>query len=407
MEKLILKAVEHNGNACIGIYFTSDKTINALLQKNAAARWSRNLKCWHVPLSRYYYDLIVKAVMGKAIIDHAALSQYLVSKKTTGNKTILVPKTNTNNTRAVLLPESPKPATAALIYKGSYISAVNTTVIPEMHEYLKLKSYSSSTIRTYLGEMRHLLGTLQDIPAQQLQAEHIKRYLVYCHEKLHLTENTLHSRMNALKFYYEQVLGREKFFWEIPRPKKPLKLPKVISEEKILAGLLAIENIKHRVLLLLAYSAGMRVSEVISLQVTDIDSDRMEIRINRAKGKKDRVVTLSQAVLPVLRTYYKEYRPKKWLFEGPDAADHYSSRSAQQIFKDAYRKLGLPPQCSFHSLRHSYATHLLENGTDISIIQRLLGHNDIKTTLRYAQVSNRVISKIESPLDRAMRKKGN
>jgi integrase/recombinase XerD len=228
---------------------------------------------------------------------------------------------------------------------------------------------------------------------------------VYCNEKLGLEENTLHSRINSLKFYYEQLLGREKFFWEIPRPKKPFLLPKVISEEKILEGLLAIKNLKHRTLLLLAYSAGLRVSEAVSIKVAEINSDRMQVFLTGAKGKKDRLVTLSNTILLLLREYYKIYKPKEWLFEGQHRKGHFSTRAAQQIFKAAYKNLQLPGKCSFHSLRHSFATHLLENGTDITYIQKLLGHSDIKTTLRYTHVSNRDASKIESPLDKIMRKK--
>jgi site-specific recombinase XerD len=275
-----------------------------------------------------------------------------------------------------------------------------------MAQHLTLKAYSPSPAKTYLNEMAQLLQLLNEVPADTLTPAHLKRYMVYCFEKLLLKENTLHSRINALKFYYEQVLNREKFFWEIPRPKKQIQLPKVISEEKIVKGLFEIENLKHKTILLLAYSAGLRVSEVISLKLTDINSDRMQVSVINAKGKKDRMVNLSPIVLDLLREYYKEYKPKTWLFEGQYSGEHYSSRSAQLIFKETYKKLKLPPQCSFHSLRHSYATHLLENGTDIAYIQKLLGHNDIKTTLRYAQVSNRDIGKIESPLDKIVRKKG-
>ncbi len=156
---------------------------------------------------------------------------------------------------------------------------------------------------------------------------------------------------------------------------------------------------------MLAYSAGLRVSEVVALKITDINSDRMQITIENAKGKKDRLVTLSNTALQILREYFIAYKPKDWLFEGQNTMEHYSTRSAQIIFKEAYKNLGLPPQCSFHSLRHSYATHLLENGTDISYIQQLLGHNDIKTTLRYTHVSKKEIGKIESPLDKIMRKR--
>ena len=250
-----------------------------------------------------------------------------------------------------------------------------------------------------------MLQLLKNKPVSKLTSDEIKRYILYCINTLQLSENTIHSRLNAIKFYFEQVLKQDKIFIEIPRPKKRMILPKVISEEKIIKGLLKIENLKHKALLMLAYSAGLRVSEVVALKITDIDSDRMQITINNAKGKKDRVGTLSKSILEILRTYFITYKPKQWLFEGQYSNEHYSTRSAQIIFKDAYKNLQLPPQCSFHSLRHSYATHLLENGTDISYIQQLLGHNDIKTTLRYTHVSKKEIGKIESPLDKIMRKR--
>lgn len=219
-----------------------------------------------------------------------------------------------------------------------------------------------------------------------------------------LTEATIHSRMNALKFYYEQVLKKDKIFFDIPRPKKNLQLPKVISEEKIIKGLFNIENLKHRTLLLLAYSSGLSVSEVVGLRIQDINSDRMQVSIIKAKGKKDKIVPLSKFILRLLRTYYKTYKPKLWLFESQNNMDHYSVRSAQIIFKNAFKKLKLPNNYSFHSLRHSYATHLLENGTSLRYIQELLGHNDIKTTLRYTHVSKNAMENIESPLDKILRK---
>ena len=176
-------------------------------------------------------------------------------------------------------------------------------------------------------------------------------------------------------------------------------------------GLLAVQNLKHRTILLLAYSAGLRVSEAVSIKITNINSDRMQIFLEAAKGKKDRLVTLSSTILVLLREYYKIYKPKEWLFEGQHKDEHYCTRSAQKIFKDAYKRMSLPPKCSFQSLRHSFDTHLLENGTDITYIQKLLEHNDIKTTLRYTHVTNRDASnpdsyREESPPDKIMRKKG-
>jgi site-specific recombinase XerD len=407
MNIITLKPLLHQQQENIGLYFTSITALNTAARKIKGSRWSQSNKCWYVPMSPENYTAIVLAFKGLAKIDTTELSTYLEQKKKAGNKqAIVLPKNEEVVLRKKTSPPSTPVAIAVSQYKGQSIHAVNAHVLPAMKQHLVLKAYSASTIKTYLNEMSQLLQVLKELPADELTPMLMKRYLQYCFEKLQLSENTLHSRTNAMKFYYEQVLKREKFFWEIPRAKKRLILPKVISEEKIIAGLLAVENIKHKTLLLLAYSAGMRISEVIKLKITDINSERMQITITAAKGKKDRIVTLSSTILKLLREYYKVYKPKNWLFEGQTKKEHYSARSAQLVFKAAYKDLGLPPSISFHSLRHSYATHLLENGTDIAYIQKLLGHNDIKTTLRYTHVSIKDISKIESPLDKIMRKKG-
>ena len=274
------------------------------------------------------------------------------------------------------------------------ISAVNRHVIPAMRERLRLKAYSESTIRTYINEMVQLLQVLGNTPADQLKPEHLKRYLVYCFERLRLKENTLHSRINAMKFYYEQVLGMEKFFWEIPRPKKPLQLPKVFNEDELVRMFAAAANLKHKALL-------FTVSEVVTLKLTDIDSKRMQIRIERSKGKKDRYVGLSSLLLDVLRAYLKivKPRPLKFLFEGDKAGEPYSSRSAQLVFHQARQKAGIRKEVSFHALRHSFATHLLEKGVDIKYIKDLLGHFSIKTTEIYLHVKKEDLLTIINPLD--------
>jgi site-specific recombinase XerD len=220
-------------------------------------------------------------------------------------------------------------------------------------------------------------------------------------EKEGLTENTAHSRINALKFYFEKVLGREKFFWEIPRPKKRIELPKVFNKDEIAAIINHTKNIKHKTMLMLAYSAGLRVSEVVSLRTYDIDSKRMIIQIRQAKGKKDRIASLSPVLLIMLREYAKEYKRKKgaFLFEGTSEGQPYSTRSLQQILTTAKKKAGIIKPGSVHSLRHSFATHLLDKGTDVTMIQKLLGHNDLKTTLRYLHTSNKDLLKIISPLE--------
>src|SRR3982751_3997546 len=180
------------------------------------------------------------------------------------------------------------------------------------------------------------------MPVQDLQPQHLQRYLLYC-LKNGLTENSVHSRMNALKFYYEQVLHKEKMFFDIPRPKKPMQLPKVLNETELKRMFAAIKNIKHKAILFTAYSAGLRVSEVVSLRVQDIDSKRMQIFIQRAKGKKDRIVPLSVLVLDVLRQYVKmlPVMPRYYLFTSPDGTTAYSGRSAQKIFQEAKKAAGI------------------------------------------------------------------
>ena len=270
-----------------------------------------------------------------------------------------------------------------------------------MHQHLKLKAYSPSTIKTYLNEMSQLLNILKDIPADQLTPAHLKRYMVFCFEKLQLKENTLHSRINAMKFYYEQVLGREKFFWEIPRPKKHLILPKLLNENELAKLFNSLINKKHKAMLFTIYSAGLRVSELVNLKIRDIDSQRMQIFIEKAKGKKDRVVNLSPVLLDILRSYIKSYKPKpkEYLFESEQTFTAYPARTVQQIFGNAKVKAGIRKEVGIHSLRHSFATHLLDKGTDIKYIKELLGHFDIKTTERYLHVSKRQLVNIISPLD--------
>ncbi|MBK6381222.1 MAG: tyrosine-type recombinase/integrase [Chitinophagaceae bacterium] len=406
MQSVTLKPLLHRNQECIGIYFFNSTILNNAIQKQAGARWSKTQKCWYIPQQKQNYDKLVKALEGKAVIDYSALSQYLKAKKA-GNfqsaASLLpvkkaVPDSAVQQKKAAASNEGKQ---HIIVYKGSRISAVNAHVIPNMQAHLKLKAYSVSTMRTYLGEMKQLLGLLKDIPADDLETVHLKRYLLFCHEKLHLTENSLHSRMNAMKYYYEQVLGKEKFFWEIPRPKKQLQLPHFFNQDEITAILNSVDNVKHKTMLMLAYSSGLRVSEVVSIRTKNIDSSRMCILIKQAKGKKDRIVKLSPVLLIMLREYWGKYKPARdgVLFEGQYAGEPYSTRSLQMVLAAAKQKAGVLKPGSIHALRHSFATHLLDKGTDVTMIMKLLGHNDIKTTLRYLHVTNRDMLQIISPLD--------
>lgn len=406
METVTLDAFFHRDNECIGIHFARNKVLDKIIRNQQGIKWSKTRKCWYMPLSKINYETLDNAIKGKAIIDHTRLSLYLKAKKGGSQESkpvsLSVIKNKTNPLRIIEeIPVSQKSPHAIAYYKGSSIHSINAHVIPNMHKHLKLKAYSSSTVRTYLGEMKQLLGMLKDIPADELKVDHIKRYLLFCFEKLQVTENTLHSRINALKYYYEQVLGREKFFWEIPRPKKQLLLPNFFNPDEIAAILRSVENVKHKTMLMLAYSSGLRVSEVVRIRTKDIDSKRMCMLIKQAKGKKDRIVKLSPVLLIMLREYWKKYKPPPdgVLFQGQYAGEPYSTRSLQLILASAKQKAGVIKPGSIHALRHSFATHLLDKGTDVTMIMKLLGHNDIKTTLRYLHVTNRDMLQIVSPLD--------
>jgi integrase/recombinase XerD len=280
------------------------------------------------------------------------------------------------------------------------LSENNKKELQKFIQHLTLKAYSQSTIRTYRNEFMQLLLKLGNVNVQDLQPTHIKNYLTFC-VKAGLSENTMHSRLNALKFYFENLLGRQKFFFEIPRPKKRLQLPKVLAQQELERMFRATTNLKHKALLFTAYSAGLRVSEVVNLKLCCIDSQRMQILIENSKGKKDRYVSLSILLLDILRSYLTQVKPRPtiYLFEGETPGEAYSSRSAQIIFQRARLKAGISKEVSFHSLRHSFATHLLEHGIDIRYIKELLGHFSIKTTERYLHVRKDQLITIINPLD--------
>lgn len=282
--------------------------------------------------------------------------------------------------------------------KTTRINPVNQKQFNRFIETLQLKGYSPNTLRNYSNELLQLLFFIQEKNIDDCSSEDIRDYILYCINELKISESTTHSRINALKFYFEKVLKRSDFFLEIPRPKKASQLPKTIHAHDVKRIFEVTQNLKHNTMLKLCYGMGLRVSEIINLKIKDIDSKNMQVFLGRAKGKKDRYANLPESILEQLRLYFIEYQPKEYLFEG-QFGGQYSARSAQQVFKTALENSKINKKASIHSLRHSFATHLLENGTDIRFIQELLGHKDIKTTLLYTHVSDKSIRKIKSPLD--------
>lgn len=341
---------EHDGKDVIWIHFPKDTALIEQLRQHTKARWSQSRGCWYVQ------DVVAyRALFGMPL-------------KSIGKDAII------------------------------RIGDCNRQTFIDYEAALSLKGYSPNTVKTYLSEFAQFLHLLAAHPASDLSPDRLKSYFLYCINQLKLSENQIHSRINALKFYYEQVLHRPKMFLDIPRPKKPSLLPEVLNTREIKRLFSVTTNPKHLLMLKLCYGMGLRVSEITALKVEHIDSQRMQVLIKSAKGKKDRYVNLPESILNELRAYYTKFQPKEYLFEG-QYGGAYSRRSAQAVFKEAMQKAKIRKQIGIHGLRHSYATHLLESGTDICFIQKLLGHKSIKTTQIYTHVTDRSQAKVKSPLD--------
>ncbi len=269
----------------------------------------------------------------------------------------------------------------------------------EYSDKLSMLRYSENTIRTYkncFSEFINYWNTKDLISIHQADIQHFLLYLV---QERQVSSSYQNQSINAIKFYYEKVLNGPRRVYYIERPRKEQTLPTVLSEAETVSILSKVKNLKHKCLLMTCYSGGLRISEVLNLKPADIDSSRMLIQVKGGKGKKDRVTLLSVKLLDLLREYYKMYKPGEYLFTG-QMGGKYSSRSAQKVLKEATRKAGIKKKVTLHTLRHSFATHLLENGTDIRYIQSLLGHASPKTTQIYTHITTKGIDQIQNPLDK-------
>jgi len=278
-------------------------------------------------------------------------------------------------------------------------TSASQKALQNYHDHLILKRYSKNTIRIYKEQIVHFFDYFKTIDPENLTDENVKEYLLNLLNKKKISLSYQKQVISAIKFYFEKVLRREtkSYYFEIPKQKEE-KLPVVLSKGEVKKILNCTTNLRHKTILSTIYSAGLRLSEVVNLKITDIDSERMLITVKGGKGKKDRNTVLSKELLMLLRTYFKEYKPKIWLFEG-EKRNQYSARSVQELYYKAAKKSGIKKKTSVHTLRHSFATHLLENGEDIRKIQILLGHKNIKTTEIYTHITNKGLKSIPSLLD--------
>lgn len=275
--------------------------------------------------------------------------------------------------------------------------------VDSFDQLLAIKGYSSSTKKAYKAHINrfkeHLNKELSTVTVND-----IKNYMYYLINIKDDSKSYTSQAYSAIKLYFSYIESKRIEFKNFPRPKAVKSLPKVLSEQDVAKILNSVTNQKHRTILYVVYSSGLRVSEVVNLKVSDIDSNRMTIFVKDSKGNKDRYTILAQEILNELRRYFKLYGPKDWLFSSTDESEHLSVRSVQKIFKKACEKANIDKNVGIHSLRHSFATHLLEYGTDLRYIQELLGHSSAKTTQIYTHVTNKDIKKIVSPIDRISKK---
>ena len=272
--------------------------------------------------------------------------------------------------------------------------------LPEGYlELLEQKRYSPSTIKTYRAYFSDFMEYHKGRNIDRLKVADINKYILYLVNEKKISVSQQNMRINAIKFYYEQVKGGQRqYYGGITRAKEYKSLPEVLSRNEVSHILSCLSNPKHRCMISLIYSAGLRRSELLNLTPKDIISERMLVRI-MGKGRKCRYSLLSEKLLKDLREYFKEYRPQKWLFEGEKPGEQYSASALVKVLKEAASRAGIKHRVHVHMLRHSFATHLLEQGTDLRTIQELLGHNDIKTTSIYLHVTSAHKSSIPNPLD--------
>jgi len=271
--------------------------------------------------------------------------------------------------------------------------------IERFRQWMEQKRYSDSTVKTYTGAINVFLRFIKPKTSSEATNEDMQRFVYQYMIPRKLSFSYQNQAVNAAKLFFKTIKGSVLIAEQLDRPRSEHKLPNVLSKEEVAKILQALVNQKHRTMLSLIYACGLRRGELLNLKPENIDSKRHLLIILNAKGKKDRVVPISDKVITMLRAYYKIYKPKFWLFEGQTAGEQYSDKSIQSVLKQSLEKAKITKPVTLHWLRHSYATHLLESGTDLRYIQELLGHKSSKTTEIYTHVTEKSLQKIKSPFD--------
>ncbi len=368
MNTIYLRRCVFDGKNIILATFNYDKDIYYRFINSKAGTWSQAMRGFMFPDEEFSVATITRLFRNIATIDYSGLR----------STTIKVKKQKT--------PELPQ------LRKHQHEQ------IRDFRSWMEQRRYSENTIKTYCDSISIFLRFHHDKKTSSLTPEDVIHFNQNYIIKYSLSGSFQNQVINAVKLFYARLGYHEMLLDEIERPRKERKLPVVLSENEVQKIINSIINIKHKTMIMMLYSCGLRRSELLNLEIRDIDSDRMVVHIKGSKGNKDRIVPLAEKMLAHLRSYYRSYRPNELLFTGQDGRQ-YSPTSLQRVYKKAVVNAGIQKTCTLHTLRHSYATHLLERGVNLRYIQEILGHRSSKTTEIYTHVSTEGSKQVKSPLD--------
>jgi len=377
--KITLGNNNHRNREVVSLCFEKDSELINKVKTLPGAAWSQSKGWWYILKEDFNLSVIFDVLSPVAFLDYSAL-------KNQENRKAEQEKIEIAGNQPVLQ------------YK-KVLSAEVTSYLEDFKRWMAHKRYSQATIKTYNGALAGFLRFTHPRPLSELSNQDMVNYVndYIITNKLSFTFQN--QAVNALKLFFKEIMKSRIEVDQLERPRSEHKLPNVLSKQEIKAILDAPANIKHKAMLSLIYACGLRRSELLNLKPEHVDSKRGLLIIKNAKGRKDRVAPISEKIIAMLREYYKSCRPQVWLFEGQKKGEQYSEQSLQSVMKQAVAKAGIKKPVTLHWLRHSYATHLLESGTDLRYIQELLGHKSSKTTEIYTHVTDKSLQKIKSPFD--------
>ncbi|MDB4104869.1 tyrosine-type recombinase/integrase [Salibacteraceae bacterium] len=383
-----IRRIFHRGKFRLGLFFPfSDELKQAA--KALDATYSKTHRCWYIKDQDNSIEKITTAFKGKAWLEYKQINALLSPDD----------ERHFKEAYRARLTKSDVAHPIAVVEKKAPVIHIPA----EYKDTLLRRRYSKNTVNTYTSMFLKFMRYVHPTHPKDVTEDEIKAYMNKLVADNQVSQSTHNQTINAIKFYYEYVLGLEKKKYWIDRPRKEEKLPDVLSENQALNLISAGNNLKHQCIMALLYSAGLRRGEIINLRIEDVKMDRGQIFVRGGKGKKDRVTILGDSIKIGLVRYLAEYKPNYWLFEGPNRKQ-YSATSVGQIVRTAAKKAGIK-KATPHMLRHSFATHLMDHGTDLRLIQTMLGHESIETTAIYTHVSTRDLQKIVNPLDRILSNK--